>query len=246
MRPRRIAGLLVVVLALTGGLAAWMGEVPCWTSGGTRMVLPTVLAADPNAEIVLPSRGTILFVGDSNTAGSRVGGIRYAYPAVFRDALSVGQEVKVHAFGGATTADVLARPLPEGPVDLAFVMLGTNDAAPRGWMSSKHPISLSTYRANLSELISRLSEKRARIVIRAPPPLGSCAMERRLDPYRAAARDVARETSSQFRDTAAAFVPKPAASFLQRDALHLTPEAQRELGLWLLAETTKASRSVKR
>lgn len=245
VRPRWIIGLTAAVLALAGGVAAWTGEVPCWTSGGTRMVLPTVLSAAPKTEIALPSRGIILFVGDSNTAGSRVGGSRYAYPSVFRDALSAGLEVKVQAFGGATTADLLARPLPEGPVDLAFVMLGTNDAAPRGWMSSKHPLSLSTYRANLTELISRLSQKHARIVVLAPPPLGSSAMARRLDPYRVAAREVARETASQFRDTAAAFEPKPAADFLQRDAVHLTQEAQRELGLWLLAQTMRNSSAEK-
>ena len=239
MRPRRIAGLLAAVLTFTGGVAAWTGEVPCWTSGGTRMVLPTVLATAPDTRIVLPSSGTILFVGDSNTAGSRVGGIANAYPAVFRDGLSTGQQVKVHAFGGATTADLLARPLPDGPVDLAFVMLGTNDAAPRGWMSSKHPLSLRTYRANLLALIGRLGQKHARIVVLAPPPLGSSAMARRLDPYRVAARDVARETASQFRDTAAAFVSEPGADFLQRDAVHLTQEAQHELGLWLFAQTTE-------
>lgn len=241
MRPHRIVGVVAGAVALAVVATIWAGEVPGWTFRGSRMMQTNVLRSSSSDPIVLPSRGTILFVGDSNTAGSRVGGIHYAYPAVFRDALSADQEVKVHAFGGATTADLLARPLPEGPVDLAFVMLGTNDSAPRGWMSSKRRLSLSNYRSNLSELISRLSKKSARVVILAPPPLGSNAMARRLDPYRKAAWEVARETSSQFRDTAAAFEPKPATEFLQRDAVHLTQEAQRELGLWLLAQTARAS-----
>lgn len=241
MRWRRVAGLSAAVLVLAGGAAVATGDLPRWTFGGTRMVLPSVLEPIPASPILLPATGTILFVGDSNTAGSRVGGVRFAYPAAFLEAMTANKAVKVHAFGGATVRDVLIRPLPEGEVSLAFVMLGTNDAAPRAWLSKKRRVPLATYRANLIELVTKLRAMGARIVILAPPPLGSCAMQHRLDPYRLAAKDVAQATSSIFRDPAAAFIANPAADFLQRDAVHLTPEAQNQLGLWLAYQTTSAS-----
>ncbi|WP_214652461.1 SGNH/GDSL hydrolase family protein [Novosphingobium jiangmenense] len=241
MRPRGIAGLTAAVLTLAGGMAAWTGEVPRWTGSGTRMVLPDLLRAGPADPIPLPPEGLILFVGDSNTAGSRIGGASGAYPAVFAKTISGHPRVQVHAFGGATVADLLQRPLPKGPLAVAFVMLGTNDAATRGWLSEKRRVPLETYRSNLSELARRLHKAGASVVILAPPPVGSTAMTRRLAPYRLAAREVAEDTSSDFRDPVAAFLPSPQTAYLQRDALHLTPEAQRELGLWLATHTTSAS-----
>ncbi|HQS68465.1 MAG: hypothetical protein B7Y36_17760 [Novosphingobium sp. 28-62-57] len=241
MRWRRLAGMGAAILVLAGGTGIATGELPRWTIGGTQMVLPTALEPLSASPIVLPATGAILFVGDSNTAGSRVGGGRFAYPATFLAALPVGQTVRVHAFGGATVGDVLSRPLPEGAVALAFVMLGTNDAAPRAWLSAKRRIPLETYRTNLAELVQRLQAKGARVVILAPPPMGSRAMQRRLDPYRLAAKQVALACSCLFRDSAGAFMSKPDANWLQRDAMHLAPEAQQQLGLWLADQTTNAS-----
>jgi lysophospholipase L1-like esterase len=241
MRPRRIAGLMAAVLALAGGVAAWTGEVPRWSVGGSRMVLPDPLAAEPATPIPLPHDGVILFVGDSNTAGSKIGGSAFAYPTAFAKALPSTLSVKVHAFGGATVADLLQRPLPQESVALAFVMLGTNDAATRGWLSEKQRVPIETYRSNLTQFSQRLHEGGARVVILAPPPVGSAAMARRLAPYRLVAKEVAQATSSDFRDSAAAFLPNPDSAYLQRDALHLTPEAQHQLGLWLAGQTTSAS-----
>lgn len=241
MRPRRIAGLLAAVLTLTGGVAVWTGEVPRWTAGGTRMVLPDLLAAEPATPIPLPQQGVILFVGDSNTAGSKIGGSAFAYPATFAKALPSDRPVMVHAFGGATAADLLQRPFPEKGVALAFVMLGTNDAATRGWLSDKQRVPVDTYSDNLAALVRHLRKAGARVVILAPPPVGSAAMARRLAPYRIAALEVAKATSSDFRDPAAAYLPNPQDPYLQYDALHLTPEAQRALGLWLAGQTTSAS-----
>lgn len=241
MRPRRIAGLTAAVLALAGGAAAWTGEVPRWSFGGTRMVLPDLLAAEPASPIPLPHQGVVLFVGDSNTAGSRIGGSAFAYPAAFAKALPSDLPVRIHAFGGATVADLLQRPLPQESVTLALVMLGTNDAATRGWLSEKQRVPVETYRSKLAHLSQRLHAAGARVVILAPPPVGSAAMARRLAPYRLAAREVALATSSDFRDPVAAFLPNPQDPYLQYDALHLTPEAQRVLGLWLAGQTTSAS-----
>jgi lysophospholipase L1-like esterase len=241
MRPRRIAGLTAAVLALAGGIALLTGEVPRWTGGGARMVLSERLPEPPARPIALPGAGTILFVGDSNTAGSRTGGASTAYPAAFAEAIGAPSRVEVHAFGGATVADLLHRPLPKAAIAVAFVMLGTNDAATRGWLSDKQRVPVDTYSDNLATLVRHLREAGARVVMLAPPPVGSAAMARRLAPYRIAAFEVAKATSSDFRDPVAAFLPNPQEPYLQYDALHLTPEAQRALGLWLAGQTTSAS-----
>lgn len=245
MKPKRLRAIIAVALAtlvMAGAALVLSGLVPRWTIGGTRMAIPFVIQARPADAIALSSTGLILFVGDSNTAGSRVGGVRNSYAVAFANALGTqGARATVHAFGGATVADLLSRPLPEEAVGLAFVMMGTNDAATRGWMSDKRRVPIEVYRRNLVTLVERLREKGAQVVILAPPPVGSSAMARSLDPYRLMASEVADDLGCAFRDPAAAFVPHANAAMLQRDALHLSPEAQRILGLWLVSQTINAS-----
>lgn len=239
VRPRRIAGL-AAVLALGGGLALWSGEVPRWTLRGAAMVLPEPLPPVVAGPIAVPAEGTILFVGDSNTAGTRIGGAAAAYPAVFAASFGMDARIRVTAFGGATVADMLDRKVA-GPAVLAFIMLGTNDAATRGPLSDRLPVPQEAYKRRLSTLVRRLKTDGAQVVILAPPPVGTRAMARRLQPYRMAARDVAQATASRFRDPASAFVSPAEPGLLHFDALHLSPEAQRNLGLWLAGQTVNAS-----
>lgn len=242
----RLAGALATLLPLLGGLAWWSGEVPHWTLHGARMVVPERLPAQRAPVPRSAQAGRVLFVGDSNTAGTRVGGAGNAYPAHFAAALEGRVQVVVRAFGGATVADHLARGLPEGAdrgsFAVAFVMLGTNDAATRGWLAPRRPVALDAYRAGLTRLTQQLRDGGAGVVILAPPPVGTQAMAARLQPYRRAAAQVARATGSAFLDPASAFPAPDRQGLLQRDALHLGPEAQRLLGLWLSSVyTTSAS-----
>lgn len=241
-----VASLLVGLLALLGGLAWWSGEVPHWTLRGARMVVPKRLPALRSLPSGGAQAGRVLFVGDSNTAGTRVGGAANAYPAHFAAALDGTVRAVVRAFGGATVADHLARGLPEGAAQgsfaVAYVMLGTNDAATRGWLASRRPVALEAYRAGLTRLAQQLRRGGARVVILAPPPVGTQAMAARLQPYRRAAAQVAQATGSAFLDPASAFPDPDLQGLLQPDALHLGPEAQRLLGLWLASVyTTSAS-----
>lgn len=241
MRLRRIIGPAALILTLGAVAALSSGEVPRWTLSGARMQMRAPLAVSLGALLPMPAAGHILFVGDSNTAGSRIGGPALAFPAIFADALGIRSRVSVSAFGGATASAMSERGLPvERPV-VAFVLLGTNDAAPRGILSSRRPVPVSDYRHQLAGLIARLQQRGAKVIVLAPPPVGTAAMARRLQPYVEASRQTAIATKSAFRDTAAAFGLPDKEGLLHHDALHLNPEAQRRLGLWLADQTIMAS-----
>lgn len=235
-RGRRILALAVGTALLAGlclGVGLWLGEVPRWTLHGAVMRLHDPLPAlQPDAQ-PLTGSGTLAFFGDSNTAGTRLGGPGKAYPAILARTLGRTQRVCVVAHGGATVRSIARRPWNCGSADLSIIMLGTNDAATRGWLAARTPVPLTDYRATLATMVRRLAGQGAGVLILAPPPVGTAAMERRLQPYRVAARQVAVEMRAAFLDPVAAFGPDDT---LQFDALHLSEEAQQKLGLWLAAQ----------
>lgn len=206
-------------------------EVPRWTLAGTRMIGHDSLSPLGQFPIALPSNGPVLVIGDSNSAGSRVGGAANAYPAAMASALGIAGRLRVVAVGGARAADMQRRGAAAEPAALAIIMLGSNDAAPRGWLDSDKPVPVPQYRKTMTDMARQLATDGASVLILAPPPTGSVAMERRLAPYRIAARAAAGDAKVAFLDPVAAF--DGAEATLQFDALHLNVEAQRKLGLWL-------------
>jgi hypothetical protein len=61
-------------------------------------------------------------------------------------------------------------------------------------------------------------------------------MERRIQPYRLAAREAAAEAHCVFLDPAPAFAPANAQPALHRDALHLNQRGHHALGQWLVRQ----------
>ncbi len=230
----RRAAVAAAFVVVTGALLS--GEIPHWTLSGTRMVAHEPLTPRGKFPLAIPAEGTVLVIGDSNSAGNRVGGAGNAYPAVFAARLGIEHRLRVEAFGGARARDLENRVTASDPIAFAVIMLGSNDAAVRGTLDSDRPIAPAEYKATLTEMARRLAESGAVVLILAPPPVGSSAMERRLADYRAEARLAARDANVAFFDPAAAFGDGAPEAVLQFDALHLNAEAQRVLGLWLAAQ----------
>ena len=235
-RPRtgtRLARFFGLVSAAGLLWAAWAGEVPRWRLAGSAMVphagLPPLIARPLG-----PGPGGRIFcLGDSNTAGNRgpagEGG-RRGYPAWLREHLR-GIPVLVFARGGARASDIpLPDPLPRAG-DFVILMAGTNDAAPRGWLRGRSPTPPDRFEQNLQAMAARLGENGAAVLVLAPLPGGSTAIEARLAPYRLATRRAAGSAGAAFADPQAAFAGMDAA--LLHDALHLRPAAQEALARWL-------------
>lgn len=134
------------------------------------------------------------------------------------------------------------RSLPDA--DLVILAFGTNDAAPRGWMSNKEPVRIADYKASLARQIEARRAAGAGVVLLAPPPGGSAAITQRLVPYRAAAREVGRRLGIAVLDPADAFASCPSAQpVLLRDALHMNSAGHLCLGAWLAQQFCPAPRS---
>jgi lysophospholipase L1-like esterase len=220
-----LAGIVAILAAL-----AWP-EVPRFTGGGARMLLHPAL---PPAEamIRLDAPGKLILQGDSNTKSGRDGG----YPARLARRVGSGIAIEVRAGGGHTAARGASRwPRPPSGA-LVILMYGTNDAGPRGLFGSHAPTGIDTYQRTLSALARRMKAHGARVVILAPPPSASPAMERRLMPYRIAAQRAAVASGAAFRDPVSAFSGQGAE--LTRDGLHLSPLGQERLAAWLAAQIT--------
>ncbi|MCY1670651.1 SGNH/GDSL hydrolase family protein [Novosphingobium sp. SL115] len=219
--------------AFAGGLvlALLSGEVPQFVFGGSNPIRHAPLPQDARLPISLPYGADVVFEGDSNIAGSRVGGSAYAFPAIFRRETGSGFVVANIGVGGATADD-----WPEQPREAAamfVIMLGSNDAAPRGLLSRRKPVDLVRYEARLKALATRRIASGARVLLLAPPPAGSTAMDRRIHPYRLAAQRAAFEAGASFADPVEAFDREKELVALQHDALHLSRAGHLLLGKWL-------------
>lgn len=232
MRFIAIAG---VISLIGGGLFLALGdEVPLWRAGGADPVRRAPLPALGAYPIVLAAGRPIVFLGDSNTAGTRTGGPHRAYPALLavpaRAAL-IGNR----AFGGATAPLVAQGLSPFSRAQVVVVMLGTNDAAPRRYLGKRHPVAFDDFRIRLTTVVRDAMGEGAKVLILAAPPAGSVAMDARIAPYRHAARDVAAQTGAHFHDPAASLdgQKQEGAAFLHYDGLHVSDAGQAVLARWL-------------
>jgi len=235
VRASKAIGLgLAAVLAGLG--IALRDEVPHWRSGGSDAVATASVGHMPQP-LACPNAGTrIAIIGDSHVAGSRMEPDGMPFAGVLEQALAGRITAMRLGVGGETAAgaEQRARSRDLAGFDGIMLMLGTNDAAPRGWLRGKQPVPLTAFRASLTRQIAGWRARGLDVVLLAPPPGGSPAIAARLRPYREAVRDVGRASGVAVLDPADAFVSCPAdAPLLIRDALHMNAAGHRCLGQWL-------------
>lgn len=217
---------------VAAGLAApaWLlrDEAPRWRPGGSAAWPMARLAPLGKLPLPLPPGAGIICQGDSNTRGNRVSP-GTAWPDRLAARLGPAHAVSNHGRGGAVAGD--ASPVAVRPGDVVILCFGSNDAAPRGWLRPRRPVSPDRFVARLAKLAGAYRGAGAAVLVMAPPPPGSEAMARRIAPYRHAARRAAAAAGVAFADPAEALdglsVP------LQADALHLNEAAHAALAAWL-------------
>lgn len=234
MTRRRIAWTGAALAAGCAGLLAASGEVPRWRSGGSAMVLHDPLAAHGPCGLAGSGPARVLFMGDSNMAGERVGGAARAFPQLAANLLGADLAILNRARGGA----VLYGAAPQGDdaegIDLVVIMFGSNDAAPRGILTRKLRWNPDRFGEDMAELVQSWRQRGAQVLVLAALPAGSHAMDRRIAPFRRAARAGAEAGGGCFRDPVAAFAAAgPGGTYLQYDGLHLSPLGQQALARWL-------------
>lgn len=229
-----IAGFVgIAVLLWFAGLLS--GELPQWHAGGSRIVEHRSLSPVGDYPITIAHKARLILQGDSNVRARPPVDDARALPALLRQRLGSSVEVVVRSFGGDTVL-LGARRWPIGtcPGDLVILHYGTNDAASRGWMASRGPVPVPVYQARLAQLARKFTRTGARVLILAPLPAGARAMDRRIAPYRSAARRAAIEASVQFLDPVDAFNPEGIVEAeLGYDALHLNASGHERLTGWL-------------
>lgn len=234
MRPRAVivrnALLASAVLGL-GAVLLWPERIR-WTGAGAAIVAHDLLPGPVPERLAIAPTATIIAEGDSLIAGSRGKDAGLPWPARLEQRLG-GPKVVNRGRGGATASEGAAgwRDAPCG--DVAIILYGANDASVRGWIGGSKGVPLANYRQALGRIVARHRACGAAVVVLAPLPPGSTAMEDRLAPYRAAARAVAREQGALFAD------PQPALAEctapLQRDGLHLSDEGRAALAAFVAA-----------
>lgn len=222
-------------LALVCGLA-WTAyqEVPGRTVSAAD-ILPG--ATEPAIDICTDGSRNIvqlIFIGDSNTSGSRLQARESAYPFQLAELLSPATRVEVLANGGARVSDAAVPTGDQLENAVTVIMMGTNDAAPRGWLKmNEQPTHVTEFREGLAAVARLWASATGEVVILAPPPAGSPAMRRRIAPYRQAARRAARDAGVAFLDSAVPLAAAGSSAVLQQDGLHLNDAGHRRLASWL-------------
>lgn len=229
------AGLVLAFCGVVAGAGiALAPEVPRWSGSGSLVVTGAPLPSLPVAFSPIKVTGRIICIGDSNTRGSRMDRGESAFPALMAREL-VRTVVLNHGIGGETVS--LARLRPEvrtGPGDLVILMFGTNDARVRGWLSRTPYAEPQAYRRDLKTLAASYRGTGAQVLVLGPLPTGATAMERRIRPYRTAAREAAEAAGVLFLDPVAAFAGDAIEAPLGRDGIHLNQQGQIALARWLV------------
>ncbi|MFM7404168.1 MAG: SGNH/GDSL hydrolase family protein [Erythrobacter sp.] len=234
---RHATTIWLALAAVLLGLVAWLWlELPHWRAGGTASTSVSSVTYLPHP-LACPAKGSrIAIIGDSHVAGSQSGAGAAAFGAVLESRLGRKITVSRYGIGGATAADGESRwrgrDLPE--TDVVILALGTNDAAPRGWLRDKTPAKLTDFSGSLNRQIALWRARGHAVMLLAPPPGGSAAITARLEPYRQATRDLGRQLGIAVLDPADAFAAcRPAQPMLSRDALHMNARGHQCLGTWL-------------
>lgn len=220
-------------------LLGWLvlgDEVPRWRADGSAIVPHDALPELRPFRLSVLQGGTIIAQGDSLTKGTHGGrdAAGKAYPRWLAQSLGGGVTVVNRGIGGHRAHEGAGRWTDTPDADLAVVMYGTNDSAVRGWLGRFRPVPLPRFESALADIVERFRQRGIPVLLLAPPPTGSEAMERRLMPYREAVRRVAMAEGTGFLDPVEAFAGSDAP--LQHDALHFTADGNRALGTWLAGQ----------
>lgn len=232
----QIAGYAVTTLAVVLAFFLMLsGELPRWCKGGVDPVRHVPLQPVGSYPIVAVSGRPMVFIGDSNTVGTRIGGRGRAYPALLKLPKHAKAVIDNRAVGGALVplAGQVGEPLQNAQI--AVVMLGTNDAATRRYLGRRTPVVLDLFRKRLASVVRKAMIDGAKLLILAAPPAGSVAMDERIAPYRRAARDVAIQTGAHFHDLVSALdgTQRECGAFLLYDGLHISELGQSVIANWL-------------
>lgn len=237
----RYAVLAILAISLIGAWLFWE-EVPAWRIGGTK-VLPIEIVAKGLDQPACPAPGeTFELRGDSHVAGDRMGSVpgiaSLPYGRVLEQELREQFPLLLRGQGGFTAhnADEAWRDAsPRG--DVILIALGTNDAAVRGWVRNRSAVPLDEFEASLMSQIRRETERGAKVALLAPPPAGSEAINRRLQPYREAVARVGQSAGVSVFDPAIALEHCDASGpLLGYDALHFNALGHRCIGVWLASK----------
>lgn len=233
--PAKAVVLAAPAFAL--GLAiAWWQELPRWRLGGTNNTEALSVTYLPKA-LVCPDAGTaIAIIGDSHVAGGRTESRGQPFGAVLEERLAGKVTVERYGIGGETAAGSekrwRGRDLPKA--DLVILALGTNDAAPRGWLGRKAPVPVGKFKDSLARQIAGWRARGHEVALMAPPPGGSSAITARLAPYRMVVGELGRAAKVPVFDPVDAFAACPDDQpVLTHDALHMNASGNKCLGEWL-------------
>ncbi|WP_231471037.1 SGNH/GDSL hydrolase family protein [Novosphingobium sp. CECT 9465] len=224
-------------MAIALPFVGWQsGERPHWQVGGSQIVGHASLPPAGTFPLIVPKGASLILQGDSNVRSRPPIDDARSLPTLLRRSIGPTVEVVVRSFGGDTISLGMKRWLTgTHPGDLVILVYGTNDAAPRGWMAKRERVPTHVYQMKLAELARKFENIGARTLILAPLPTGSSAMERRVAPYRFAARQAAIDANVSFLDPVAAFnrngIKKPALGY---DGLHLSVSGHEQLSAWLI------------
>lgn len=230
-RAARVVGALLLPAVIAS--IALRNEIPGWRPGGANAVLHPPLASSGTFPIRLDRHGTIVALGDSNVSGSRVGGRDMAFPNLLEVPRKAGIAIVNLGRGGGTVLQSVMTTSASAPPQLVIIMFGTNDAAPRWILGRQKAVAPASYSERLAATVQSYAGQGAKVLVLAPPPAGSMAMDRRIAPYRELARSVAVQTGAHFADPAEAFAATRMTADLQYDGLHLSIAGQHRLARWL-------------
>lgn len=239
LSKRARTGVAVGAIVIASLAVAGWREMPKWRVGGAHAVQATSVSAGKDRLVCPQSGSRITIIGDSHVAGT--GGVATVEPfgRIMERLLPGNITVELRGAGG-DTAEMGARrwlnaPHPAG--GLVILAYGSNDAAPRGWLVTRHPVPPGRFEAALIRQIATWQDGGARVIVMAPPPGGSPAMAERLAPYRQAAARVGVAASLSVLDPVDAFGQCTGSEpLLDYDGLHMSAAGHRCLGTWLAAQ----------
>jgi len=226
---------LLTFVLLFALLAAGWNELPHWRAGGAQPVrVPSVSWG--RSLLTCPATGDqIAIYGDSHVAGTNENSAVLPFGKVTQLALASRFTVDLFGVGGDTAGIGEQRWLHAGSDgNLVVLAYGSNDAAPRGWLSSKRPVRIEAFAGSLQRQINHWRAEGSRVALLAPPPGGSESIAARMAAYRKAVMAVGHANSVPVMDPADAFAGCGTTEpLLGYDALHMTAAGHACLGKWL-------------
>lgn len=229
--------MVFLVLGAATLALLFSGELPKWAVGGSRIAQDAILPPANVDTFHLWKGQTLIFVGDSHVLGSRSAHPRNrferSFPGLLQNALKLENSVHVFGAGGFTAEMGLHKWGQKAKGDIIVVLFGSNDAAPRGFLSRSRPVPVDRYKIALRSIIRRQREAGGRTLVLAPPPAAARAMTRRLAPYRRAAREIAVAEGAAFLDPAEALASCKAGVLFEYDGTHINQAGQSCIAVWL-------------